>query len=88
MINNRTIDFRTKRLNQKGMVKSNNIAIALDIVWQTMMDSGIDNSPEKSIIEEHLELASYFARKALAKKPELQHKPDVKEQYRELESFA
>lgn len=65
-------EFQVHLLNEKGIEKAIKLAQIFDTALSAIEDVNPSSSREMSIVRTHLEIASFFAKKAMANQSENQ----------------
>lgn len=65
-------EFQVHRLNEQGLRRADNIAIAFDNLLNEIKRSTPEDGWEMSQVRTHLEQACFYAKKGIAKQPENQ----------------
>lgn len=65
-------EFEVHILNEDGIEKAQDLAASFDTCLQDVLVINPNPSREMSLVRTHLEIASFFAKKAMANQPENQ----------------
>lgn len=65
-------EFEVHMLNEDGISKARDLAASFDTLLEEVLLINPSPSREMSIVRTHLEIASFFAKRAMANQPENQ----------------